>query len=174
MMKNIKKVRFGKICRGLALIILGVLVIRMPTGCGALRKNTPIPDEGEKVVYSDTGYKMVQGEAIHKASPEKGREYVFIPLTMHNGSGMGIIFSSRICIAAYALPSGESCPYSADAVMYGKEHIDDFRLFDGVIYSGYETLGWLAFDLPQGTKSVHIDFSTGINEGECLSFDCKI
>lgn len=169
-----KKISIGNICRGLALIILGLLVLHIPAGCSSIRKNQNIPDEGEKIVYSDTRYRMVQGQAIHKPSPVKGREYVFIPLTLHNGSGMGIIFSTRVCIEAYALPSGENCPHSSDAVTYGREHVKDFKLFDGVIYSGRETFGWLAFDLPEGTGSVHIDFSTGINEGECLSFDCKI
>lgn len=108
-----KKISIGNICRGLALIILGLLVLHIPAGCSSIRKNQNIPDEGEKIVYSDTRYRMVQGQAIHKPSPVKGREYVFIPLTLHNGSGMGIIFSTRVCIEAYALPSGENCPIPA-------------------------------------------------------------
>ncbi len=163
------------IIRGIALIILGILVLNIPTGCqNNSRKNTHIPDEGERIVYSDTQYQMTQGVAIHKSSPVSGREYVFIPLTLKNGSGTSIIFSTRVCVTAYALPSGENCPHSHEAVMFGKEHISGFRLFDGIIYSGRETSGWLAFDLPEDTRSVHVDFSTGINDEQCLSFDCEI
>lgn len=170
-----KKNYFGNLFRGLALIILGILFLNIPTGCNSSsHRNKNIPDEGEKIVYSDTQYRMVQGATIHKPSPVKGREYVFIPLTLNNGSGVGIIFSTRVCVTAYALPSAENCPHSHDAVMYGKEHVQGFKLFDGIIYSGRETQGWLAFDLPEGTDSVHIDFSIGIKDGECLSFDCKI
>ena len=165
--------RLCSILRGAALILAGIMILNFPTGCKAPKK-AAIPDEGEKIVYSDTQYKMIQGAAIHKDSPTEGQEYIFIPLNLTNASGAGIIFSTRACITAYALPSGQSCPHSHEAVMYGKEHIEDFRLFDGVIYSGRETSGWLAFDLPEGSKSLHIDFSTGINEGECMSFDCKI
>ena len=163
----------SNIFRGLALIILGVLILNSHAGCAA-KKNRNIPDEKEKIVFSDTSYRMIQATAIHKPSPVKGREYVFIPLTLTNGSGAGIIFSTRVCITAYALPSGENISHSHEAVMYGKEHIEGFRLFDGIIYSGRETAGWLAFELPEDTHSVHIDFSTGIREGECISFDCKI
>ncbi len=170
-----KKSNIGIICRGIALIILGVLVLHIPSGCkGGGRENNNIPDKGERIVYSDTRYRMVQGEAIRQSSPVKGREYVFIPLTLSNTSGTGIIFSTRVCVTAYALPSCENCPHSSDAFSYGKQHIEDFRFFDGIIVSGRETAGWLAFDLPEGSQSVHIDFSTGINEGECISFDCKI
>ncbi len=163
----------GVIFRGIALIILGILVLHLPTGCGS-RKSKTVPDEGEKIVYSDTQYKMVQGAAIRKPAPDKGREYAFLPLTFRNVSSKGIIFSTRICVTAYALPSGEQLLHSHDAVMYGKEHIKGFTLFDGILFSGSETAGWLAFDLPEGTQSVHVDFSTGVNEGEELSFDCKI
>lgn len=165
--------RLGVMCRGLALIILGALMLHYPVGC-TNRGKTEIPKEKEKIVYSDTAYRMVQSPAIHKPSPVKGREYVFIPLHLKNSGSVSIIFSTRVCVKAYALPSCESCPHSHEAVMYGKEHIKGFRLFDGVIYSGSETDGWLAFDLPEGSQSVHVDFSTGINEGDCMSFDCKI
>ena len=166
----------GSIFRGLALMILGILIINTSAGCAADKRhrNPNITDEGEKVVYSDTQYRMVQGKAVRRQSPVKGREYVFVPLTLKNDGGVSIIFSTRVCVTAYALPSCESCPHSHEAVMYGKENIEGFRLFDGVIYSGRETAGWLAFDLPEGSQSVHVDFSTGINEGECMSFDCKI
>lgn len=165
----------SSIFRGLALIILGILVLNLPAGCkNSRRRNADIPDEGEKIVYSDTTYRVIQSAAIHKPSPQKGREYVFIPLRLNNTGGVTIIFSTRVCVTAYALPSGESCPHSHDAVMYGKEHIDGFRLFDGMIYAGRETEGWLAFDLPEGSQSVHVDFSTGTREGECMSFDCKL
>lgn len=168
------RINIGNFVRGLALVILGVLVLHIPSGCGSDRKNSAVPDEGEKIVYSDTQYRMVQGPAIRKPSQVKGREYVFIPLTLKNGGSVSIIFSTRVCVTAYALPSGESCPHSHSAVMYGKEHIKAFRLFDGIIYAGRETSGWLAFDLPEGSRTVHVDFATGINEGESLSFDCKI
>lgn len=165
--------RLGIVFRGLALIIIGALMLHYPVSCKQ-GGNTDIPEEKEKTVYSDNSYRMVQSAAIHKPSPVKGREYVFIPLRLNNAGNVSIIFSTRVCVTAYALPSGESCPHSHDAVMYGKEHIDGFQLFDGIIYSGRETQGWLAFDLPEGTDSVHVDFSIGIKEGECLSFDCKI
>ncbi len=161
------------ILRGLSLILAGVMVLNLPTGCQS-HKKAALPDEGEKIVYSDTQYRMIQGAAVHRNSPAEGLEYVFIPLKLRNGSGAGIIFSTRACITAYALPSGKSCPHSHEAVMYGKEHIDGFRLFDGIIYPGRETEGWLAFELPKESNSVHIDFSTGIREGECLSFDCQL
>ncbi len=165
--------RIGIVCRGLALVILGVLVLCYPVGCKG-RGNTELPQEKERIVYSDTQFRMVQRTAIRYPSPVKGREYVFIPLRLKNSGGVSIIFSTRVCITAYALPSCENCPHSHEAVMYGKEHIKGFSLFDGIIYSGRETNGWLAFDLPEGSKSVHVDFSTGINEGEYMSFDCKL
>ena len=165
--------RPGIFFRGLALVILGTLILHFPVSCKN-RKNPDIPDEKEKIIYSDTQYRITQEPAIRKASPVKGREYIFIPLRLKNSGGISIIFSTRVCVTAYALPSCENCPHSHDAVMYGKEHIKDFRLFDGIIYSRRETRGWLAFDLPEGSKSVHIDFSTGLNEDECLSFECKI
>ena len=161
------------IFRGLALVIMGALILYYPVGCKS-KRNADIPDEKEKIVYSDTACRMVQGTPIHKPSPINGREYVFIPLRLKNSGGVSIIFSTRVCVTAYALPSGESCPHSHEAVMYGKEHIKDFRLFDGIIYSGRETDGWLAFDLPEGCRAGHVDFFTGINEGDCMSFDCKI
>ena len=174
MMKKTEKIGIGNICRGIALIILGILVLNIPTGCEGARNDSRIPEESEKTVYSDTQYRMVQGKAVRKPSPVGEREYVYIPLTLHNASGAGIIFSTRVCVRAYALPSGESCAHSSDAAAYGREHIEGFRLFDGLISDGRETSGWLAFDLPKDTESVHIDFATGINEGECISFDCKI
>ena len=166
--------RIGRIGRGLCLIVLGALMLRYPVGCSAGHQNKKYPDEGEKIVYSDTQYRMVQGAAIHKPSPAKGREYVFIPLRLKISGGTSVIFSTRTCITAYALPSCEACFHSSDAVTYGKDNIEAFRLFDGILFSGRETSGWLAFDLPEGSESVHVDFSTGMNEDDMLSFDCKI
>lgn len=163
----------GNIFRGLALIILGILILYTHSGCHAAKRKD-IPDVGERIVFSDTRYRMVQGQAVHRNADVKGREFIFIPLTLRNGSGAGIIFSTRVCVTAYALPSGEKLIHSHDAVMYGKDHIRGFRLFDGILYAGRDSEGWLAFDLPEGTESVHIDFSTGIREGETFSFDCKI
>ncbi|MBQ9902125.1 MAG: hypothetical protein IJM51_07045 [Clostridia bacterium] len=173
-MKNaIGSDRLGAIFRGLALVILGALLLCYPVSCQS-PKNKNTPEEKERTVYSDTRYRMVQGAAIHRPSPVKGREYVFIPLRLKISDSTSIIFSTRVCVTAYALPSCEACPHSHEAVTDGREHIRDFRLFDGIIYAGRETDGWLAFDLPEGTQSVHVDFSTGIQEGECMSFDCKI
>ncbi len=166
----------NSIFRGLALIILGILLLHIPVGCKnrKLSGSGNSPDEGERIVYSDTRFRMTQSAAIRKPSPVKGREYVFVPLKLRNSGGVNIIFSTRACVTAYALPSCEACPHSHEAVMYGKAHIDGFQLFDGIIDARRETQGWLAFDLPQGSQSVHIDFLTGLGEGECISFDCKI
>ena len=165
--------RLGGIFRGLALVILGILLLFYPVSCQS-PESKALPEENERTVYSDARYSMVQGAAIHKPSPVKGREFVFIPLRLTISDDTDLIFSTRVCVTAYALPSCEACPHSDEAVTQGMEHVKDFRLFDGILYAGRETDGWLAFDLPEGTRSVHVDFSTGINEGEYLSFDCKI
>ena len=146
-------------------------------GCsgGSAVEKKNLPDEGNQIVYSDLNYVMVQGGAVHKPSKHQGREYVFIPLTLQNGSDNNIIFSSYVCVNAYAVPSGETCSAAEkDVVSYGKQNIAKFRLFDGMIYGHKDTEGWLAFELPEGSQSVHVDFSTGSKGSEILSFDCKL
>ena len=166
------------ILRGAALALAGAVKIQLSAaGCSGTqyRDNTSISDEGNKIVYSDLNYVVVQSAAVHKPCPQQGREYVFIPLTLQNGSDNNIIFSSYVCINAYAVPSGEPCSAAEkDVVSYGKQNIANFRLFDGMIYSHQDTEGWLAFDLPEGSQSVHVDFITGSKGSEILSFDCKL
>lgn len=168
--------RLYRILRGAALVLAGAAVIQMSAaGCAGKQSNPQIPEEGEKIVYSDLNYVMVQGMAIHKPSKNQGMEYVFIPLMLKNSSNSNIIFSSYVCINAYAVPSGEKCSAAdKDVVAFGKENISSFVLFDGIIYGHKDTQGWLAFELPQGSQSVHVDFQTGSREGEKLSFDCKL
>lgn len=166
------------ILRGAALALAGAAIIQLSAaGCsgGASAEKKNLPEEGNKTVYSDLNYAVVQGAAVHKASKNQGREYVFIPLTLRNSSDNNIIFSSYVCISAYAVPSGEPCSAAEkDVVSYGKQNIAKFRLFDGMIYGHKDTEGWLAFELPEGSQSVHVDFSTGSKGSEILSFDCKL
>lgn len=169
--------KWYSILRGAALILAGAAIIQMSAGCSGkqYREGKKIPEEGDKIVYSDLRYVVVQGAAVHKSSKNQGLEYVFIPLTFQNGSDNNIIFSSYVCINAYAVPSGASCGAAEkDVVSYGRDNIENFRLFDGMIYGHKDTEGWLAFELPEGSQSVHVDFSTGSRDGEILSFDCKL
>ena len=117
---------------------------------------------------------MVQGQAIHKPSGSDDREYVFIPLTLRN-RGNTIVFSSYACVEAYAVPGGIDCKEGQkEALRFGKETIKDFTVFDGMLYAGQDFDGWLAFEVPVGTRSVHVDFHTGCPDEECLSFDCQL
>ncbi len=168
--------KLHRILRGAALVLVGAAMIQMSAaGCSHKQNKARVPEEGEKIVYSDLNYVMVQGTAIHKPSKNQGMEYVFIPLTFKNGSDNNIIFSSYVCINAYAVPSGEKCSAAdKDVISFGRDNIGNFGLFDGIIYGHKDTQGWIAFELPQGSQSVHIDFQTGNREGEMLSFDCKL
>lgn len=164
-----------RILRGAALVLAGAAIIQMSSSCGVNKSKPQIPEEGEKIVYSDLDYVMVQGTAIHKPSKNQGMEYVFIPLTFKNSSDNNVVFSSHVCINAYAVPSGKKCS-AADrgAVSFGRDNISDFRLFDGIIYGHKDTDGWLAFEVPKGSESVHIGFQIGSQEEEILTFDCKL
>lgn len=165
------------ILRGTALVLAGAAMIQLSAGCSGRQytENKNIPEQGDKIIYSDLNYVAVQGTAIHKSSKNQGMEYVFIPLTLKNSSDNNIIFSSYVCIHAYAVPSGKPCSAcDKEVVSYAKEHIEKFKLFDGIIYGHKDTEGWLAFELPEGSQSVHVDFSTGSRGSETLSFDCQL
>ena len=76
---------------------------------------------------------------------------------------------------AYAVPGGIDCKTGQkDALRFGRENIKDFTVFDGMLYAGQDFDGWLAFEVPVGTRSVHVDFHTGCPDEECLSFDCQL
>lgn len=163
-----------KILRGAALVLAGIIVLQMPVGCESQSK-TNVPKENEKIIYSDLNYSMIQGEAVHKPGSSDDTEYVFIPITLKNNSDNNIIFSSEVCIKAYAVPSGTVCSHgNKSAIAVAKENIDDFTLFDGIIHCHEDTLGWLVFEVPLQTESVHVDFYTGYNEDEFISFTCRL
>lgn len=164
----------GKIWRGAAAALAGVVMIWFSTGCMGSEKQPKAFEEGPWTLYSDGIYEVIQDTAIHKPSSHEGLEYVLIPVTFKNGSDSDIIFSSYVCIKSYAMPSGCVClPADKDAVSLGKTQVTDFRLFDGVIPGRSQTAGWFAFELPEGSEAVHVDFRTG-GEEDFLSFDCKL
>ena len=170
--------RAAKVLRGLVMVMAGVMLLYM-AGCGSLgggsaKNGKTRSDEGQRTVYSGLHYAMVQGQAIHKPSGSDDREYVFIPLTLRN-RGNTIVFSSYACVEAYAVPGGIDCKEGQkEALRFGKETIKDFTVFDGMLYAGQDFDGWLAFEVPVGTRSVHVDFHTGCPDEECLSFDCQL
>lgn len=166
--------RIGTVMRGLALVLAGVLLLHFSVGCRD-RRHAEIPEEGERVVYDDGEYIMVQGKTVRRPSPNKGFQYVLIPLTLRNGGDTSIIFSTQVCVSAYAVPSGTDCMTAhREAAAFGRENVRDFRTFDGIIYGNRDTAAWLAFEVPEGSQSVHVDFYTGYRDGKCLSFDCRI
>jgi hypothetical protein len=166
--------RACKILRGAALVLAGIIIFQMSVGCENQGK-ADVPKENEKIIYSDLNYSMVQGEAVHKPGSSDDTEYVFIPLTLKNSSDYNIIFSSEVCIKARALPSGTECSHTdKSAVAAAKDSIDDFKLFDGIIRCHEDTVGWLVFEVPLKTESVYIDFYTGYNANEYISFTCKL
>lgn len=166
--------RACKILRGTALVLAGMVILQVSVGCDNQGKSE-VTKEDEKIIYSDLNYSMIQGEAIHKPGSSDDKEYVFIPLTLRNSSDNNIIFSSEVCIKAYAIPSGEECSNGdRSAIVTAKENIDDFSLFDGIIYCHQDTFGWLVFEVPLKTESIHIDFYTGYNENEFISFTCRL
>lgn len=163
-----------KILRGMALVMAGVVILQFSTGCENKGK-TDVPKENEKMIYSDLNYSLIQGEAVHKPGGSSDTEYVFIPITLKNSSDNNIIFSSEVCIKAYAVPSGKECSHGdRSAIMSAKKNVDDFVLFDGIIHCHEDTFGWLAFEVPLKTESVHVDFYTGYNENEFISFTCRL
>ena len=162
-----------KILRGATLILVGAVMIMMPTSCDSGKAKT----EGEKssLIYSDLNYSVVQGEAMHKPGSSSDKEYVFVPLTLKNSSDNNIIFSSEVCIKAYAIPSGEDCSHSdKSAIASAKENVKDFVMFDGIIHCHEDTLGWLIFEVPLNTEAVYVDFYTGYNQKEFISFTCQL
>ena len=164
--------------RGLVLVLAGAMLLYM-AGCGRLgggsaKNGKTSPEEGQRTVYSGLQYAMGQGQAIHTPSGSDDREHVLMPPTPRN-RGNTIVFSSYACVEAYAVPGGIDCKEGQkEAIRFGKETIKDFTVFDGMLYAGQDFDGWLAFEVPVGTRSVHVDFHTGCPDEECLSFDCQL
>lgn len=162
----------GKFLRGAAAVIAGIIMIAAPSGCNQ-GGSADVPEQGEKVIYSDLNYTLIQGEAVHKSGASDDTEYVFIPITIKNDSDNNIIFSSEVCIKAYAMPSGEECSHGdKTAIARAKNSVKDFALFDGIIYGHEDTEGWLVFEVPLKTESIQIDFYTGYSSDEFISFTC--
>lgn len=164
-----------RILRGTALALVGAAVIGLSGSCAQAQRPSPVPDAGEKIVYSDTRYRIVQEKVRRKASSRGGYVYVFVPLTLRVGGDSSIIFSSYLHVKAYAMPSGEECPAAnTQAIEAGKAGVADFRLFDGIVYAHTDTKGWMAFEVPEDSTSLHIDLTVGSGEGDILSFDCQL
>ena len=172
----------GHLLRGAAMVLAGILLLHA-AGCGGSgllphRHGAGRDDNGDttpRVVCSGVHGTMKQARTQQHPSPREGWEYVFIPLTLELPAGNSVVFSSLACVNAYAVPGGQDCtPSQREARQYGREHIPGFTVFDGILYAGREQKGWLAFEVPCGTRSVHVDFRTGMQEGDCLSFDCPL
>lgn len=164
----------GKFLRGAAAVIAGIILLTAPSGCSR-GGSADVPGQGEKVIYNDLNYTLIQGETVHKPGASDDTEYVFIPITIKNDSDNNIIFSSEVCIKAYALPSGDECPHGdKTAIAEAKSSVRDFALFDGIIHGHEDTEGWLVFEVPLKTESIQIDFYTGYGSDEFISFTCDL
>lgn len=164
----------GKFLRGIAMVIAGIIMLLSPVSC---RKegNVKVPENISQTVYSDLNYTVIQGNAVRKPGETNDKEYVFIPLTFQNNSDVNIIFSSEVCIRAFAEPSGDECKHAGtSAVAAAKESIADFVLFDGIIHGKESADGWLVFEVPIKTESVKVDFYTGYASDEYISFTCSL
>lgn len=165
----------GKMLRGMMILVLGLTMIASQIGCSMQKNSRKIPDEGEKIIYNADSYKIIQGKAVHKAGGSDSREYIFIPLTFSNMGDNNIIFSSTVCIKAYALPSGEVCnPADRGAIASAKQSIKDFAMFDGIIHGNEDTKAWLIFDAPIGTEQMCINFFTGCGDNDFITFNCAV
>lgn len=160
--------------RGATAVIAGIIMLTAPSGCNR-GGSVDVPEQGEKVIYNDLNYTLIQGKPVHTPGASDDTEYVFIPITIKNDSDNNIIFSSEVCIKAYAMPSGDECTHGdKTAIAEAKSSVKDFALFDGIIYGHEDTEGWLVFEVPLKTESVQIDFYTGYSSDEFISFTCTL
>lgn len=170
------RINIPRVLKGMALALAGAVLMQYPAGCAkGGEQEAPIPEEGEKILYSDTRYEMARERPAVRASAGNGRDYVLMPLVFRNRADNSVIFSSYVCLDAYAMPSGVPCEATdSGALAFGRESAEDFRLFDGVIPAHADSDGWLAFTVPSDTQSLHIDFRADVGEDGVLSFEYKL